>query len=278
MLINYDVRKLDKALSDFYNVTGVSISILSEDFSPLGSKKANNAYCRLIQSNKEGRIRCLEFNRELLERCKETREPLIKICRAGLVEIAVPLIYEDKVIGYAILGHIRPDGEEIQIRDGLVGLPIDLGVAKELFASLPIYNDGRLESIMNMASMFGRYLVFDGLIKPKTNKYFDRIKKYIEDNIDKKLTPKDLSSGTYLSKSTLYSTVNSQLGCSVSEFICRVKIERAKELLCGRDLTVKDVSDHLGFSSPSYFAKEFKGIVGVSPMQFKKDNSERDEK
>ena len=42
MLLEFDVQKLDAVLNDFYNVTGVGISILREDYSVLGAKRANN--------------------------------------------------------------------------------------------------------------------------------------------------------------------------------------------------------------------------------------------
>ena len=53
MLLEFDVQKLSDALNDFYNVTGVGISILREDYSPLGAKKANNPYCRMVQMREQ---------------------------------------------------------------------------------------------------------------------------------------------------------------------------------------------------------------------------------
>ncbi len=273
MLINYDIRKLDRALEDFYNVTGVSICILSEDFSPIDSKRSSNMYCRLIQSKKCGRISCFEFNRHILEKCKETKEPIIRICHAGLVEIAVPLIHYDSIVGYAVLGHIRGEGGAPDFDAMSERLGVGSADLAGLFSSLEAYTSKRLESIMNMAQMFCRCLLLDNLIRPKENEYFVRIKKYVEDNVFKKLTPQMISSATFLSKSTMYLTVNSQLGCSVSEYIYRVKIEKAKELLKKTDLTVREISETLGFSGPSYLAKKFKEISGISPVQFRKDNS-----
>ncbi len=273
MQINYDVRKLDKALEDFHNATGVSISVLSADFTPLGSKKGNNMYCRLVQSSKCGRNMCLEFNRILLEECKSAKKPLIKVCDAGLVEIAVPLIYNTEIIGYAILGHIRPADENFNGEK--TPMLADKELAKDLFNALDTYTAQKLESIKNLAGMFGRYLILDNLLISKGNEYFERIKKYIEDNALKKVTPSDVSKGTYLSKSTVYSTVNSHLGCSLNEFIYRVKVERAKDMLAKTDLTVAQVAVALGFSGSSYFGKKFKEIVGISPIQFKK-NSENE--
>ncbi len=272
MLLKYDVQKLDEALSDFYNVTGVGISVLREDYSPLGTRKTNNMYCRLVQSNKRGLVRCLEFNRHLLEECKQTKEPRLRICHAGLVEIAVPILYNENVIGYAILGHVRPEDAPSDFDGMLAGLPLDTSLAADIFNSLPVYEAGKLKSIMNIASMFGRSLILENFIRPKENEHLENIKKFVNDNIDKKLTAQMISKGTYISRSTLYSILNANLGCTVSEFICNAKIERAKELLMKTDLPVKDISENLGFSSPAYFGKAFKEITGISPLKFRKMN------
>mgnify|MGYP003455805989 CR=1 FL=1 len=42
MLINYDIEKLNKALQDFYNSTGVNIQFLTSDFMCLSSKPINH--------------------------------------------------------------------------------------------------------------------------------------------------------------------------------------------------------------------------------------------
>ena len=56
----------------------------------------------------------------------------------------------------------------------------------------------------------------------------------------------------------------------LSEFIGKVKIDRAKELLRNSDIPVEDISGKLGFSSPAYFGKVFKKIVGTSPLKYRK--------
>lgn len=272
MLLEYDVKKLDEALNDFYNVTGVGISILREDYSPLGTRRANNAYCRLVQSSKPGLVRCLESTRLLLEECKEKKTPIMSICYAGLVEIAVPIIYNENVIGYAVLGHIRPFGKENTFDDYLDELPVDKSLAEEIFNSLPPYKSDRIKSIMNMAAMFGKFIILENFLRPKENENMEQIKKFVSDNIDKKLTTQMISRGTHISRSTLYATLSANMGCTVSEYISKAKIEKAKELLQKTDLPVEVISDKLGFSSPAYFGKVFKKILGMSPLKFRKLN------
>ncbi|MBQ7356821.1 MAG: PocR ligand-binding domain-containing protein [Clostridia bacterium] len=270
MLLEFDVQRLENALEDFYTVTGVGISILYEDYSPLGSKKSNNLYCRLVQSSKPGLVRCLESNRVLLDECKEKKKPMMRICHAGLVEIAVPILYNDNIVGYVMLGHIRAEGYNMNFEQGLSGLPVDPNLAQDIYSSLPTHERKRLISIMNIAEMFGKFIIMENFLTPKESENLEQIRRYVYDNIDKKLTAQKIANGVHVSKSTLYSTVSSSFGCTVSEFISKVKIDKAKELLQKTDLQVEEIAERLGFSSPAYFGKVFKRIVGVSPLRYRK--------
>ena len=271
MLLDFDVRKLNEALNDFYNVTGVGISILREDYSPLGAKKANNPYCQMVQSSKQGLIRCLNLNRKLLEECKTTKKPTMRICHAGLIEIAVPIVYNEEVIAYAVLGHVKASDTAVDCTEALKGLPVDDVMAAEIFMGLPTCSEEKFVGIINMVKMFGKCMILENFICPKENENIKCIKEYVSENIDKKITVNGIAKGVHVSKSSLYSIVRNHYGCTVNEYINKVKIDKAKELLLRTDKTVEDISEILGFTKPSYFGKAFKRMVGISPMKFRKN-------
>lgn len=270
MLLEFDIKKLDRAIFDFYNATGVgSISVLGEDFSPLGARKGHNPYCRLIQSSKKGLAECLKSNRFLLEGCKQTKKPMMQICHAGLVEMVVPILYRNEAIGYVMLGHIRmSDIGDVKAR--IRELPVEAELAEEIFKALPAFEEERIKSIMNMAEMLGKYIILENLVHPKENENLERIKNFVQENLDKRLTAQLISRGVHISKSSLYNLIHANYGYTVSEYINDVKIEKAKELLMKTDMPVEDISEKLAFSSPAYFGKVFKRSVGISPLKFRK--------
>jgi len=60
---------------------------------------------------------------------------------------------------------------------------------------------------------------------------------------------------------------------TVSELInSKVIIEGKRELIYS-NLTIKKISDELGFSDPSHFSRFFKKHTSFSPLQFKEDNT-----
>lgn len=59
---------------------------------------------------------------------------------------------------------------------------------------------------------------------------------------------------------------------SPNEFIINHKIKIAATLLVSQpDLTIADISDRLGFSSPRYFSKTFKARMNIAPQEYRKN-------
>ena len=59
-------------------------------------------------------------------------------------------------------------------------------------------------------------------------------------------------------------------GLGPHQYHLQLRIRRAKELLCGTDLSIKEVSAVLKFEDPYYFSKAFKKKTGTSPSQWRK--------
>ena len=52
-----------------------------------------------------------------------------------------------------------------------------------------------------------------------------------------------------------------------------IRIESAKELLLNGFLSVSEISESLGYSSPAYFSDNFKKCVGISPVKFREKHT-----
>lgn len=59
-------------------------------------------------------------------------------------------------------------------------------------------------------------------------------------------------------------------GRSVSDWIATMLISDSKLLLQNTDMTVLEISEELGFSSPSVFVQFFRHHTGITPLQFRK--------
>ena len=273
MLLEFDAQGLEKAISSFHDAMGVTISILYEDYSLLGSKKLNNPYCRLVQSNKKGLTRCMDSNCMLLEKCKKSKRTEINVCHAGLIEVATPILYGDEVIGYVSFGHIKPSDIATDSSKLISDLPVEPSEAAELYNALPDFEGVKITAIIDMAEMFVKYIMAQRLIKPKGDETFEAIKQYVLDNCDKKMTSNTIANGIHVSKTALYNSVKKHTGGTVNEYINTVKIEKSKTMLLETDMSIETISEKLGFSSSAYYSILFKKLTGSSPSVFRREGS-----
>lgn len=71
----------------------------------------------------------------------------------------------------------------------------------------------------------------------------------------------------YSRLSKLFSSVE---GITIERYATLQRIERAKELLVYDQLSLAEISESLGYSSPPHFSNRFKRETGMTPGQFKK--------
>ena len=61
----------------------------------------------------------------------------------------------------------------------------------------------------------------------------------------------------------------SYTGYTPLEYRARKRIENAKSLLSGTDISITDISSTLGFDDPLYFSRVFKKNTGMSPREYR---------
>lgn len=57
----------------------------------------------------------------------------------------------------------------------------------------------------------------------------------------------------------------------ITDFLTQCRIEEAKRLLRTTDQSVSDIAVESGFESFSYFSTVFKKVVGMTPVQYRKE-------
>ncbi|MCC8408577.1 helix-turn-helix domain-containing protein [Mucilaginibacter sp. UR6-1] len=94
---------------------------------------------------------------------------------------------------------------------------------------------------------------------------------YIEDNMQKpSLSVNDLSQHMGMSIESFHKRMLAVTGQAPVEYLLNFKLEKAARLLEWSKLSVSEVSNATGFTTPSYFAKIFKSKFGISPTDYAK--------
>jgi YesN/AraC family two-component response regulator len=100
-------------------------------------------------------------------------------------------------------------------------------------------------------------------------KFIDKAKEIIEKNIDNPdFGVNEMVLELGISRSLVYTKFKQLTNCTTSEFIKRMRLKRACQLLEQKKLRVSEIADIVGFRDPQYFSKIFKEYYGVAPSQY----------
>jgi AraC family transcriptional regulator len=69
---------------------------------------------------------------------------------------------------------------------------------------------------------------------------------------------------------TLARAFRRAFGCTVGEYVRRLRIERAARQLADSDLSLAEIALGAGFSDQSHFSNLFRRHTGLSPFQFRR--------
>ncbi len=119
--------------------------------------------------------------------------------------------------------------------------------------------------------------------KPESieNRYLTGMKSYISENWNKKISIGDVTSAAGLSRSYGAAFFKEHTGMPVMNYIIRVRIGKACEMLKYSDDMIYEIAENTGFKDLYYFSNMFKKIVGMSPKKYREiesnmlDNAER---
>jgi len=93
---------------------------------------------------------------------------------------------------------------------------------------------------------------------------------FIHDNLDRRLTLKELSEIFDTNYCYLSSEFKKRTGKSLSKYLKFKKIELAKKLLENTQKEIKEISYDLGYKSLSNLYRDFKSIVGTPPKRYRR--------
>ena len=102
--------------------------------------------------------------------------------------------------------------------------------------------------------------------------YVDLIRDYIEVMYMQKLQIDDLANHFHLNRSYMSRLFKQKTGKSIQDFIIETRMNNATNFLM-EGMLIKDVAVACGYEDPFLFSKMFKSIFGVSPTEWRANNS-----
>lgn len=92
---------------------------------------------------------------------------------------------------------------------------------------------------------------------------------YIEKNLSRNITVDELSRIVHFHPNYFTRFFKDHIGYSPIQYINKLRLDKAKQLLRSTTLSVKEITDLIGFNDPSYFSRLFKKNTGLSPLEYR---------
>jgi AraC-like DNA-binding protein len=83
------------------------------------------------------------------------------------------------------------------------------------------------------------------------------------------LTIEDLVRVAHLSESSLFRLFRQIMGRSPIDYLIRLRIDKAAQLLRREPLRITEVSAAVGFNDSNYFTRQFRHVMGCSPREYR---------
>ncbi|MBQ7344308.1 MAG: helix-turn-helix domain-containing protein [Clostridia bacterium] len=95
------------------------------------------------------------------------------------------------------------------------------------------------------------------------------VARYVRKNISGRTSVEDMARTMFISRTHLAKRFKEETGKTLTDYILTEKTEEAKRLLKHTDKSLSAISEYLGFSSQSHFARVFKKYADITPSEYR---------
>lgn len=263
----------------------VGLAVIAIDYSgrPLTNYSRCTPFCAKMRASKMASY-CQKCDARGGLEAVRSGQAYYYLCHAGLVDIAVPMMVEGVYVGAFMVGQALPTDEReyVDVERMMERHETEQYIASQpqwsmLYDRLPKFSLSRIKAVAGLLDHFselctnhqlscqmGSYHpkpLFRNLIQPSLT--------YIENHLDEKITLTKMAALCHVSPSYYSKLFASQKAGSLSAYVNRLKVERAKKRLRQTEMSVGHIGRELGFDDAGYFIKVFKKEVGMTPLAYR---------
>lgn len=103
----------------------------------------------------------------------------------------------------------------------------------------------------------------------RTSNYVEKCKDYVRKNYKRKIYIADIANALGISETYLSRIFSRETGEKLQDYIRKVRVEKAANLLIYSDESIADIAEYCCFPSQSYFGQVFLKLKGMSPNRYR---------
>ena len=268
----------------FSTATGMPLALRPvEHWQPaLRGAPNENPFCELMARSNRVCAACLEVQRKLTQKVGDRARTVT--CFAGLSDSAVPIRVGDQLIGFLQTGQVllnQPSKFRFDLAAKKLvewGVHVDLGKAREAYFHTKVLTKRQYRSMLRLLEIFGRHLSILSNQIAMENPAAEpaavtRAREFIMRNQNNAICLATVAKAINTSTFYFCKLFKRATGLTFTDYLARVRIEKAKTLLLNPNRRVSEVAYDIGFQSLTHFNRVFRKIVGRSPSSYRQSVS-----
>jgi len=267
-------------MAAFEDATGLPLAIRPTEFwnLPHRNRRNENPFCAMMAQSNRTCVACLEVQQRAVEAAKD--RPATVTCFAGLSDTAVPVKLGQRRIGFLQTGQValkqptqagfKNIGAKVMER----APKIDLARLEEAYLNSKVLTQRQHAAVIRLLEIFGQQLsasanrmtLQDAEAEPPMIR---RAKAYIAGHYGDPVGLDEVARTMHVSTFYFCKMFKKSTGLTFTDYLGRVRVEKAKNLLLNPHLRVSEIAYTVGFQSLTHFNRVFRKLTGESPTDFR---------
>ena len=162
----------------------------------------------------------------------------------------------------------RPNSGSVFIND------VDMAQLRKAYFNTRVLSPKEHEAMVKLLQIFAQHLsmVSNQIVVQKQNAeppVITRAKEYIREHQTEDISLGQVAKAVNTSTFFFCKMFKKVTGINFTDYVSRVRIENAKNLLLNPNLRVSEIAYEVGFQSLTHFNRVFKKIIGQSPTDYR---------
>jgi AraC-like DNA-binding protein/ligand-binding sensor protein len=264
----------------FEDATGLPLAIRPTEFwnLPHRNRRNENPFCAMMAQSNRTCVACLEVQQRAVEAAKD--RPATVTCFAGLSDTAVPVKLGQRRIGFLQTGQVALK-QPTQAGFKNIGAKVmewapktDLTRLEEAYLNSKVLTQRQHAAVIRLLEIFGQQLsaaanrmtLQDAEAEPPMIR---RAKAYIAGHYGDPVGLEEIARTMHVSTFYFCKMFKKAAGLTFTDYLGRVRVEKAKNLLLNPHLRVSEIAYTVGFQSLTHFNRVFRKLTGESPTDFR---------
>lgn len=270
-------RKVSEIFDLYTELHGTRVSLFSPDgrlLHPDIEKLPNCRHCSMLRDTLGMDSLCRKLDRKMMQVAFEKQDMISYTCHAGMREATAPLIVEENLVGFVMIGQFR--GQTSPATSPYAARWLSEQGDDELqreYLKTTIFPEEKIETLLSMFRHVLELIIGGQLIRHKDYDLIEPVIEHMRARPDQTLSLEDAARMAGRSPSTVTRLFRKTTGRSFKQYQVWFRLEQACRLLVSMpNRPITEIAQAVGFDDPLYFSRMFHKHLAISPSDYRKQN------